>query len=110
MAQMNDRDRDDLSAAELAVLQVALDVMAGTKPLAKLTEALFPDGVAAGIERMTAKADERCGCCGEPFKVDRQGMYLEEVGEFWDDDGDDGTGASVLAHAQCGLDAELELA
>ena len=34
------------------------------------------------------------------------GGYIDEAGEFWDED----KGENVLAHAQCGIDAELPLA
>lgn len=47
-----------------------------------------------------------CGLCGESLEMDRHGMYREEVGEFWDET----KNTSVVAHAQCGLDAELPLA
>ena len=47
-----------------------------------------------------------CEICQEPLKVDKYEMYLEEVGEFWDPTKNE----SLLAHAQCGIDAELELA
>lgn len=49
---------------------------------------------------------EECEICGEPIVVDSHGNFLEEVGEFWDEKND----KPVLAHAQCGLDAELPLA
>lgn len=47
-----------------------------------------------------------CGLCGEEFDIDEHDMYLDEVGEFWDAT----KNTSVLAHAQCGIDAELPLA
>lgn len=50
--------------------------------------------------------DNTCEICGEPIKTDKHGMYLEDVGEFWDEDQD----TSVIAHAQCGIDADLEMA
>jgi len=48
----------------------------------------------------------KCELCGEPIPTDEYGFYLVEVGEFWDAKNHDG----ILAHAQCGLDAELPLA
>ncbi|WP_160161187.1 hypothetical protein [Actinomadura sp. K4S16] len=45
-----------------------------------------------------------CELCGERIKTDAHGFPIEEAGEFTK--GDD----SVIAHAQCGLDAGLELA
>lgn len=50
--------------------------------------------------------DEECGICGETIPRDKFGYPEVEVGEFWDPKAND----SVIAHAQCGLDAELELA
>jgi hypothetical protein len=50
--------------------------------------------------------DNRCELCGEKFVVDKFGLYVDEVGEFWNEK----TENSVLAHAQCGYDAELEIA
>ena len=47
-----------------------------------------------------------CGVCGESLRVDRSGMYLEEVGEFWDEEAQ----TSVVAHGQCGIDAEMQMA
>lgn len=52
----------------------------------------------------TGTLDNTCEICGEPIKTDAYGMYLEEVGEFVAED------SSVIAHAQCGIDAELPLA
>lgn len=46
-----------------------------------------------------------CEICGERIKM-RGAMYLDEVGEFWDADND----TSLIAHADCGLSANLELA
>lgn len=48
----------------------------------------------------------RCELCGGSIKTDESENYLEEVGEFWDESKQD----SVLAHAQCGLNADLPLA
>lgn len=48
-----------------------------------------------------------CGICGERYDIsafDRPSLC--EVGEFVTADGSD----TVVAHAQCGLDYELELA
>lgn len=47
-----------------------------------------------------------CELCGEGFRLNEQGGYAEEVGEFWDHTRDRG----VMAHADCGLDAGFELA
>jgi hypothetical protein len=47
-----------------------------------------------------------CGLCAEEIETDEWGSYAEEAGEFWDES----KGDSVLAHAQCGLDAGMELA
>lgn len=49
---------------------------------------------------------QHCDLCGEPIKIDQYGHFKDEVGEFWDERRDD----SVIAHAQCGLDAKLEMA
>lgn len=48
----------------------------------------------------------RCELCDELIDTDEYGHYQEEVGEFWIEDKQ----TSVIAHAQCGLDAELPLA
>ncbi|WP_433242470.1 hypothetical protein [Actinomadura nitritigenes] len=52
--------------------------------------------------------EKECGLCGEPFKLDADGFPSseagEEVGEFGTAEG------SVVAHAQCGLDAGLAIA
>ena len=45
-----------------------------------------------------------CHFCGSKLRMDRGGMYLEEVGEFWGEAIQD----SVLAHPDClplGIDA-----
>lgn len=56
----------------------------------------------------TGTLDNACEICGKPLKVDQHDMYLEDVGEFATDDaGDD---AYVIAHVQCGIDANLEMA
>jgi len=47
-----------------------------------------------------------CELCGESLGADQYGMYAEEVGEFWNAE----TQTSVVAHAQCGIDAELPMA
>lgn len=44
--------------------------------------------------------------CNEPLKLDKNGDYAEEVGEFWDEKNQ----TSLLGHAQCGDDAGLEIA
>lgn len=55
-----------------------------------------------GARRQT----QHCDLCEEPIKIDKYGNFKDEVGEFWDEKRDD----SVIAHAQCGLDAKLPLA
>jgi hypothetical protein len=49
-----------------------------------------------------------CGVCGEEIPQDVMGNYEAEVGEFFDlakpDD------PSILAHADCGINAGLEIA
>jgi len=56
---------------------------------------------------MTQPEDNpKCELCGEPIPTDEFGFYLGEVGEFWDAENHE----SILAHAQCGLDADLPLA
>jgi len=47
-----------------------------------------------------------CEICGERIPLDRWGFPRGEVGEFVLADGSD----NVIAHAQCGLNAGLELA
>lgn len=47
-----------------------------------------------------------CEICGEPIRTDQFGDYAEETGEFWDEE----RGNSLIAHAQCGLDAGLDIA
>ena len=54
--------------------------------------------------------ESECQICGEPFR-----SIHDEVGEFCEPGGDtDGNPRSVfehkIAHAQCGLDAGMELA
>lgn len=47
-----------------------------------------------------------CDICGEPYDQTSSRPSMNEVGEFWDPEKND----SVVAHAQCGIDAGLELA
>lgn len=53
---------------------------------------------------MEERETETCEICGEGIKTDRNGFYREEVGEFWDPEKQ----TSVIAHAQCGFDADLQ--
>jgi len=49
----------------------------------------------------------RCAVCEEIIPTYDHGMYREvDVGEFWDDDAQD----SIIAHAECGISAGLDLA
>ena len=73
--------------------QAALDAFRADEPASK-----------ANIEEVLKPVE--CGLCGEEIGTDEYGHYTEDAGEFWDESKDD----SVLAHAQCGLDAEMELA
>jgi hypothetical protein len=52
---------------------------------------------------IAAEFKGKCDLCGEPYDC-----RTDEVGEFVDHKV--GEAASVTAHAQCGLDANLELA
>ena len=61
-------------------------------------------GFKAAIEEVSKPVE--CGLCGEEIETDEWGSYAEEAGEFWDES----KGDSVLAHAQCGLDAGMGLA
>jgi hypothetical protein len=47
----------------------------------------------------TLRTDNVCGICEEGLETD----YAEPIGEFWDAE----KNHSVVAHAQCGFDAEL---
>lgn len=53
-----------------------------------------------------------CELCGEELRLDENGLPRlpelpgSEIGEFWNPN----TESSVIAHAQCGIDARLELA
>lgn len=56
-----------------------------------------------------------CDLCGEPFDQSSRRPSLNEVGEFVRTIPEAGFGGqditeTVIAHAQCGLDAGLELA
>lgn len=83
----------------------------GVTPVKQLTfdeaEELGLDGTLRTTGGEPHVIDE-CQLCGEGLEVDQFGMYAshEEVGEFWDAE----KNTSVVAHAQCGLDAELPLA
>lgn len=58
-----------------------------------------------------ANTVKTCGICGERFT----GSHDEEIGEFYDHESmrnglDSKYDSSIIAHAQCGIDAEMELA
>ena len=61
----------------------------------------WKEGVAEEVKKYPC-----CGLCGERFQVGSNGMYAEEVGEFWSEVKQD----SVIAHAECGINAGMEMA
>jgi hypothetical protein len=67
-----------------------------------------PGTIEAHHHRMRAAQQNRetfpdgCGLCGEQADA--------EMGEFWQPEANNGQGAGVVAHGQCGIDAGLEMA
>lgn len=72
------------------------------------TDGDVPCGICGGehADQDCTDGATRCGICGEVLRQDANEMYIDEVGEFWDEAKDD----SVVAHAQCGIDRGMELA
>lgn len=95
IAKVLDRPGDEATIAEYMRLP-ALDLAMQARELPGVVARLKAEGQwKAG---KTAPVLPECDLCGEP----QDG----EMGEFWDQDKEE----SVVAHAQCGLDAGLPMA